>query len=104
LKESFQSILDFDDSSIQKTLLKSTVWGYTIASRFERFKIMADLEELIKINKKKREAGLPEVKVMMRVCLCCQKSFAAIGRHERICKECKAGIIKRGTGIRGDVV
>ena len=66
--------------------------------------IMADLEELIKINKKKKEAGLPEVKIVMRNCLCCQRSFAAIGKHERICKECKSGVIKRGTGIRGDVV
>lgn len=65
---------------------------------------MTDLEELIKINKKKREAGLPEVKIVMRQCLCCPNYFAAIGKHERICKECKVGVIKRGTGIRGDVV
>ncbi len=65
---------------------------------------MTDLEELIKINKKKREVGLPEVKIIMRSCLSCQKAFAAIGKHERICKECKSGVIKRGTGIRGDVV
>jgi hypothetical protein len=70
----------------------------------EKGQTMADLEELIKINKKKHEAGLPAVKIVMRNCLCCRKSFAAIGRHERICKECKSGIIKRGTGIRGDVV